>query len=57
MKYQTSSSRPNRVRRVSREIAFALAITLAAVMVFLMTREPTELASVPAAESQTTGTP
>jgi len=57
MKRQISSPCPHRVRRSSREIAFALAITLAAVIMFLMAREPTELASAPSAESETIGNP
>jgi len=48
MKQQPTFFRPlNRARQFTREIALASAITLAAVVVFLFSREPTEMASAP----------
>jgi hypothetical protein len=48
MKQHQTFYRPfSRARQFSREIAFASAITLAAVVMFLFSREPTEMASAP----------
>jgi hypothetical protein len=55
MKQRHSSYRPvTRARLFAREILLASAITMAAVIVFLASREPTELASAPPAETGST---
>ncbi len=49
MKTHTIPSRSSgRVRKFTREILLASAITMAAIVMLLMSREPTEIAAVPA---------
>lgn len=58
MKYRLTTFRPsNRARKFTREIAVASAITLAALIVFLVSREPTEMAAVPPATIDPVPTP
>ena len=50
MKHRTITPRPaNRVRKFTREILLASAITLAAIAVFLASHGDTEIAAVPTA--------
>jgi len=58
MKHRLTTFRPSkRARQFTREIVWASAITLAALIVFLVSREPTELAAVPPVTSEPATTP